>query len=835
MIDSLDLGGTWQLTFTDHQRFTKPELATGEEIDESRFITAQVPGEVHLDAQRAGLISDVYGGLGSLQARWIEECEWTYRRWIEVPAAALTGRAWLSFECLDLVARVVLNGQEVGRHANSFLPCRIEVTGKLKPGRNLLCVQLESGLFSVAEKPSHPYNESLETALHKRHWLRKPQCQAGWDWSPRLLNVGIQGPCRLEWTAAAARVDRLVPLATLSEDHARGEVRARLFVEGLVTEETPARLCVELPDAGIRAEAEVRLKPGLHAYEVVARVEKPRLWWPVGHGEQPLYRVRATLTTAAGEIGAREARVGFRRVRLDETPHPQGGRWCALEVNGRRIFCKGGNFVPADIIRASIDRERYVALVEHSLAANFNLLRVWGGGLYEADEFYDLCDERGILVWQEFIFACSKYPGTDQAFYESIKAEATHQLRRLAAHPSLFLWCGNNEIEWGYWGWGYDRGAVLPDHNLYHHLLPRLAAVEDPTRLYRPSSPFSPDHLEPNRDDVGDQHPWSLGFADTDFRKYRAMACRFPNEGGFLGPNALPTLMEALGNQPRIGSATWHAHDNSIAAWPWTKGAVDKMTDQWVGKPIATLSPEEWVYWAGLLQGEALREYCDNFHRRMFDSAAAVFWMYNDTWPCSRSWTIVDYRLRRTPAFHPVRRALSPVNVVVVEEGASVAVYGINEGREPVAAELRYGLFAIAGGWPLDRRARVTLAPNASTRIAEFARAEWHDERATLAAAVLERDGRLIARNRLVLPLFKELAWAPARPRVELRDGVATFTSDTFAWGVCLDLDGEAALADNFFDLYPGVPYSIPWSGREAPRVLRVGNLAVDRAASASR
>ncbi|HYE07861.1 MAG TPA: hypothetical protein VEL07_20255 [Planctomycetota bacterium] len=827
MLDTLDLGGAWRLTFTDHERFGRPGAVEKDRVDEYRYIDATVPGEVHLDAWRAGLIADPYVGTNALAARWVEECEWSYRRFIDVPAAACAGRAWLRFECLDLVARINLNGVEIATHANSFLPCRIDVTGKLKPGPNLLVVHLESGLYDAADKSASAYGASPAMKLSKRHWLRKVQSQAGWDWSPRLYNIGIQGPVRLEWTADAARLDRLVPLATISDDQRTGRLKARVFVEGLGTEAVAARVRVELPASRQSREIDIQAKPGLHAYEVELSVAGPRLWWPVGHGAQPLEAVVATLSVAGAEIGRDQRRIGWRSIAIDQSPHPEGGRHFIVVINGRRIFCKGGNFVPADIIRAAIDRKRYEALVDRALEANFNLLRVWGGGLYESDDFYDLCDERGILVWQEFIFACGRYPGNDERFYASVRDEATHQIRRLASHASLFAWCGNNENEWGYWEWGFHaNGQAMPCHQLYHHLFPRLLGEEDPTRWYQPSSPWSPDHLRPNRDDVGDQHPWSVGFAETDFRKYRAMTCRFPNEGGFLGPVSLPTTRDCLPDgQRRVHSWAWQAHDNSIASWHAHPTPTDAIPEQWLGRRLADMTLEDSIYWLGLVQGEALREYCENFRRRMFSSAAAVFWMYNDCWAATRSWTIVDHGLRRTPAFHPVRRALAPIALAVVADGAEIVVYGMNDTREAVAADLRCGVCRLAGGWPVDRRTRVTLAANASTALARFPAAEWTDVNASLACAMLEHDGRTIARARLVQPFFKELAWPAARPRVELKDGIATFTSDTFAWGVCIDLDGEAVIADNFFDLWPGVPYAIPWHDAQAPRIVRIGNL----------
>ena len=828
MMKTLDLNGTWRARWSDDQR-GHLEYANREETDEARYIDAQVPGEIHMDVWKQGWIQDPYVETNCLAARWVEEYLWAYRRFFQVPAEALKGRAWLHFEGLDLVATVFLNGQEIGKHANSFHPCRIEVTGKLKAGRNLLTVHLDSGLFHVAEKPVEGWNVEMAGRLHKRHWLRKPQCQFCWDWAPRLINIGITKDVRLEWTADPVRVDAFVPLAGLSSDLRTGTLRGRLFVEGLTGKPCRGKLTLEIAEAGQKTTVDVELKPGLNPVETCLEVADPELWWPVGHGAQKRYTVRVSLAVDGRKIGERSARIGFRHVRVNQDQHPEKGRYFIIEINGRKIFAKGGNFVPVDIIFPRADRKRYDKVTDLALEANFNLLRVWGGGLYESDDFYDLCDAKGILVWQEFIFACAKYPVQDEQFHNSVKVEARFNIRRLASHPSLVAWCGNNEMEVGNWEWGYDRGVVYPDYALFHLTLPRLLAEEDPGRYYQPSSPYSPDGLSPSADEAGDQHPWSVGFRNTDFRDYRKMICRFPNEGGTLGPTSLPTMRACLPKDQRyVQSFAWAVHDNAIASWG-DPSPTDQMIAQWLGKDIRKMSIEEFTYWGGLVQGEALREYCENFRRRMFDSSAAIFWMYNDCWPATRSWTIVDYYQRRTPAFAAVRRALQPLHVVVAEEQDEIIVFGVNERSQAWSGTLRYGLFNLAGGRPLDRTVPIALPPNASTRVGAFKKRDWKKPDASAAFALLVQGDAIVARSRLFLPFFKDLRWAAPHLQVKLVNGKAVFTSDTFVWGVCLDLDGRKLMPDNFFDVYPGIPHVIPWKGSRKPEVRFVGNLVGKR------
>lgn len=828
MLNTFDLNGSWLLRWTDTERGGRRWFALNETPDLMRYIPAQVPGEIHLDAWKAGLIQDPYVGSNCLAARWTEQCFWSYRREFDAPAEALTSdHVWLNFEGLDYFATIFLNGVEVGHHENAFYPCRVDVAGKLRPGSNQLVVHVEGGLFGAADKPSYGYTPECvndREKITKRHWLRKPQSQFNWDWATRLINAGIFKPVALEWSQDAARMDQLVPLATVSADYQQGEVKVRWFAEGLRTEETAAQLVISIPEANVSVRQNVTIKPGLNPLEGVVTVPQPKLWWPVGHGAPDRYEVEVLLEINGTVIEQRKVRVGFRRVVINQNPHPQSGRYFIVEINGRKVFTKGSNFVPADMIFARIDRARYVALIDLALESNFNLLRVWGGGLYESDDFFDLCDEKGILVWQEFIFACSKYPAQDEAFFNNVKKEAVYNIRRLASHPSLIIWCGNNELECGAWHWGYDQGVVHPDHGLFHVALPRLLAQEDGTRYYQPSSPFSPDGKDPNDDDSGDQHPWTIGMENTDFREYRKMICRFANEGGILGPASLPTMLACLPEGQRFpGSFSWQIHDNSVDSWR-EPSPPDQMIRLWLGVDPRQLTIEEFTYWAGLIQGEGLREYCENFRRRMFDSGAAIFWMFNDCWPTTRSWTTVDYYLRRTPSFHPVRRAMAPVQLVVVEEGNDVLIFGVNDTRESIRGQLRHGLFTLAGEYVKDATTEVELLPNASTRLASFPSSEWTERASSMPFAMLHRDGELIARARTFAPLFKEIAWPEASVQVALREGRAIFTSSTFAWNVCIDLNGEENFGDNFFDLYPGIPYSIPWSKTEVPKILFMGN-----------
>ena len=817
MTEFIDLNGTWQLSWRDTYR--------GGQFD--RVWEVPVPGELHEILLAQGIIEEPSVGLNCLKARWVEEMLWLYRRAFAIRPLQVGERAWLHADCLELAATILLNGKSVGQHANVYRPCRIDITDAIMLGENMLEVQLESGVFDTANKPVDQLGMTGLNALTKRQWMRQVQSTHGWDWSTRMLNVGITGGMRIE-IASVARWESMSAFTTISDDFQQGAITVRVMVEGL--EETPVdgELTLTIAETGQQVRTAVSIAPGEQRLEVTVPVAKPALWWPVGHGAQPRYTVSASLLAGDMSIGSGEKRVGFRKVYVRQDAHPTGGQYFIVEINDKPIFCKGGNWVPPDMILSRVDRARYQTLIERALEANCNLLRIWGGGAYAHDDFYDLCDEQGILVWQEFIFACSRYPGNDEGFYKEVSREATYQTRRLAHHPSLIIWCGNNEIEWGYYSWNWDTASQWPDHGIFHHLLPAVVRTEDPTRYYQPSSPYSPDFQHPNIDDSGDQHPWSIGFANGDFRDYRAMQCRFPNEGGILGPNALPTVLACLPEGMRYpASFAWDVHENGFAFSPGKERQSDIFMRQWLGMTMKEMSIADYVYWGGLLQGLGLTEYINNFRRRMFDSASAIFWMYNDCWPTTHSWTIVDYYLRRTPAFWPVRRAFAPVIVVITREDDRVRVYGVNEG-DTRQTQLRYGIMALAGSYPLDESKTVTLPANSSTILADFPAAQWDTlgQEGHIAFALLSDAMGEIARTTLFLPTYQQMQWSPATVNVTLENGKAIFSSNTFAWRVCLDLDGEQPLPDNFFDVYPGIPTILDWPETLGkPVVLRVGNL----------
>ena len=426
----LDLSGNWKVTWNEggHGPESLDEyLLTDPEQDPARFLDIEVPMELHLALQKAGLVEDINFGMNSLRARWVAEKYWLYVRKFNATEEALKQKAWLVLDQLDLNAIIILNGERVGTHNSAFVPGRIDVTGKLHSGANTLKIGLESGLYGVADKEGAAYQQNLGAWLNKRHWMRKPQYQFLWDWNPQLINVGITGKVRLEW-AASVRLDQVVIQCNLSEDLQKARLTVKSFLESWGTKEN-MKIRTTVMETGENKETDVALTAGLTPYITMVEINRPRIWWPAGQGDQPLYHVNVEVVKDGVVIARKLMRTGIRRIEIDQSPHPAGGNYFTIIVNNRKIFMKGGNWVPPDMIYSNISKERLNVLTDLALKANFNMLRIWGGAIWAGHDLLDLCDEKGLLVWHDLLFACSKYPGDDMEFYNLVKQEVQWGVR----------------------------------------------------------------------------------------------------------------------------------------------------------------------------------------------------------------------------------------------------------------------------------------------------------------------------------------------------------------------------------------------------------------------
>ena len=807
MSKKLSLNGTWELRGGSGDRgsvgrfphFDSPE----------RFMKADVPGSVHETLIKEKIIKEPTIGQNVLESRWVEEFVWGYRRTFNLSEDDIKNKkVRIVLQRLDLTAIIYINGREAGRHNNFYYPCRLDITDLVHAGENSIFVRIESGLISSADKPALPYYGAMyndASKLTKRMWLRKPQCSFEWDWSPRLINVGISGDVYLEF--GDVFVDETAVLSNVSDDYSSADIEVRVFTDNLSGQSKSFTCKTTVLDTGEVFENKSDLPAGKSKIACGIKIQNPKLWNPIGFGEQYRYNLKVELYDENNNLIHEEIiKHGVRKVVIDQSKHPVKGTYFILIINGNKVFAKGGNFVPADIVYSRITRKDYDILTDRAIEANCNAMRVWGGGMYESDDFYDLCDEKGLVVWQDFIGACSSHPSNNNEFFENYRSEIKYQIRRMSRYASAVIYSGNNEIEWQVWEpVGGDR---FPDANLYHWILPRTLKEEDPYKYYQPSSPFSPDFEYPNADHTGDQHPWNIGFSDFDFFKYRTYECRFPNEGGLRGPNSLPAMMACLENgQEYMHSFSWQVHENSIDDWG-EHNTADYMVKEWLNIDPKTVSVEKYVYLGGFIQGDGLSEYILNFRRRKFDCASAIFWMYNDCWPTTRSWTIVDYYRNRTPSFYPVKRAFNPLAVDIANEDNKLRVYGISDYTDDTNAVIEYGIFTLNGEYIQKKSQEVIVKANASQIIAEIDCDLWQKTGNTkcLPYAILYMDGKIVSTRRFINTKYYELELKTPNisVRFDTQNQKAYVKSDVFVLGASIDLDGKK-VADNFFDLFPDV------------------------------
>ena len=635
-----------------------------------RTVRASVPGSTHLDLLAAGLIPDPYLDRAEADLVWMHRAGWRYALTFDAVASGEGERVDLVFDGLDTVASVELNGVLLGSTRNMHRGYRFDVRSVLRDGANELVVVFGSAL-EHAEKVEAELGRREHAYPHPFNMVRKMACSFGWDWGPDLQTAGIWKPVRLErWVGA--RFASVRPLVTVDEDGTgRVEVHADVERGGAAGLEL-------LVSVGGRSERVVVDGDSGVATAVVPDVE---LWWPVGYGGQPRYDLAVSLVADGEVVDGSEHRIGFRTITVDTTPDDIGTPFTFV-VNGKPVFVKGANWIPDDHFLTRITRERLARRVDQAVGANLNLLRVWGGGIYETDDFYDVCDERGVLVWQDFPFACASYP-EEEPLRAEVEAEARENVARLVARPSLALWNGNNENLWGFadWGWAEQLDGRTWGLGYYSELLPAIVAELDPTRFYAPGSPYSPGDVHPNDPDHGTRHEWEV-WNRLDYTRYLDHVPRFCSEFGFQGPPTWSTLTEWVHDEPLTStSPTFLLHQKAEDG----NGKLDR------GLAAHLPVPEDFADWhwaTQLNQARAVAFGVEHFRSWWPRTAGAVVWQLNDCWP-STSWAAVDGDERLKPLWYALRHAFAPRLLTFQPRFGRLVLAVVNDHDEEWSGELR--------------------------------------------------------------------------------------------------------------------------------------------------
>lgn len=690
-------GVRWRLTPASGASAGTGTGTGGPAADLPEPVPATVPGEVHTDLLAAGAIPDPFDGANESALAWIGRTDWTYRAEFSWQPNGHT-RHDLVAQGLDTIATVRLNGTVLGRTRNQHRSYRFDVTGLLVEGQNELVVEFEAPV-TAAERLSEEIGRRPHVNHHPYNAIRKMAANYGWDWGPDVATAGIWKPIAIEsWTGV--RLAAVRPLATV--DAAAGVLTAHVDLEW-ERAEAPAVLGVEV--GGVTASVEV--PAGRTTATVQARVEDARLWWPRGYGEQALYDVTVTLalagsaaaspaaaspaaasatgdgTAGAGEpLDRWEGRIGFRTIELDTAADLAGSAF-AFSVNGRPVYVRGLNWIPGDAFITRMNRQRYRQAIGDALDAQVNLLRIWGGGIYESEDFYQACDELGILVWQDFLFACAAYAEEDPLRSE-VEAEAREAITRLSQHASLALWNGGNENVWGYVEWSWRPALVgrTWGRGYYLDLLPALVAELDPRTPYCPSSPFSfSEFVHPNDPRSGSMHIWDV-WNDRDYSAYREYLPRFVAEFGFQGPPAFSTLTSAV-------------HDEPLAPYGPTLLVHQKAADgnlkleRGLGDHLPRWRDfDEWHWATQLNQARAVGFGIEHFRSLSPLNRGVVVWQLNDCWPVV-SWAAVDSAGIRKPLWHTLRRVFADRLLTVQPRGDGLALIAHNESESSWAGTVQ--------------------------------------------------------------------------------------------------------------------------------------------------
>jgi beta-mannosidase len=636
-------------------------------------IPATVPGCVHTDLLAAGLIADPFDGANEADIQWIGRTTWRYDTEFTWPDSGAT-RHDLVAAGLDTFATIELNDRIIGRTQNQHRSYRFDIREVLREGTNRLSVTFEAPV-DVAEARSAEHGELPHTNHHPYNAVRKMASNFGWDWGIDVATSGIWKSLSIEsWSGV--RIAAVRPLVDV--DGTSGILTAHVEIErdGVGTS---AAVGVTAAVGGVLARAHI--DEDQTATSVVVRVPEVHLWWPVGHGEHPLYDARVTAESDAGADDW-SGRIGFRTIELNASADEAGTPFI-LQVNGRPVQVRGANWIPDHAFLTQIDRDRYARRVTDAVEANMNLLRVWGGGIYEDDDFYTECDERGVLVWQDFLFACAAYAEEEWLAVE-VEAEAREAITRLSAHPSLAIWNGNNENIWGYveWGWRPRLGDRTWGNGYYRELLPALIAELDPTRPYSPASPYSfSEYMHPNDQANGTMHVWDV-WNTRDYSVYRDYTPRFVSEFGFQGPPAWSTLTRVVHDEPLDpygAQMLFHqkAHDGNL-----------KLERGMIGHLPAPRTIEDWHWSTQLNQAQALRFGIEHFRSLAPHNTGTIVWQLNDNWPVV-SWAAVDFDEHRKPLWYALRDAYRPRLATIQPRDDGLALVLLNDTNDDWSGRIR--------------------------------------------------------------------------------------------------------------------------------------------------
>lgn len=783
----------------------------------NEWMSARVPGTVHQDLLDHGRLPDPFYGMNEQKVQWVEKEDWLYRTVFTVTADQLkSDAAWLTFEGLDTYADVYLNGSLLLKADNMFVGHKLAVKDVLREGENRLMIRFRSPVEETAPQwDTDGFNYPADNDHSEKRmsvYTRKAPYSYGWDWGIRLATSGIWRPVKLTFCNGAAIDDFFVRQQEVTEQVAK--VDNQLEINNVTT--TPKEAQVKVVYAyGEQADTLTRtvvLQPGKNSLSMPAWIEKPHLWMPNGWGDPVLYTFTATVSVDGKEVASREEAIGLRSIRV-VMEDDKDGKSFYFEVNGKPMFAKGSNYIPGDALLPNMTGERYARLFEDIRAANMNMVRVWGGGIYEDDRFYEEADRNGILVWQDFIFACTTYPH-DPTFLKRVSEEAVYNMRRLRNHASLAMWCGNNEIYEGmrYWGWKDKYSPVVWKEMtegydvLFRQLLPELVEANDPGRFYMHGSPYEANWGRPESWKIADSHNWGTWYGQKPFESLDTEIPRFMSEYGFQAFPEMKTIrMFASPEDYELESPVMNAHQKASIG----NFLIKKTMALYYKVPEKF---EDLIYAGLILQGQGMRHGIEAHRRHRPYCMGSLPWQLNDSWPVV-SWSSIDYYGNWKAMHYQIRRAFAPVLVDAIKEGNNLSYYIMSDRLTDEELTLNLELMDFNGKVYRKQKVDGLLPANTSKLFyqepVEQALAGRDSATTFMHMVVKSKKGEVLSDEIYYFahPKDQFLPKTPLHWQVKQKKGYCEVTvkADKLARDIFIEVPVQGVrFSDNFFDLLPG-------------------------------
>lgn len=781
------------------------------------WLSATVPGTVHTDLLANKKIVEPFYRTNEKDLQWIDKENWEYKTEFDLTREMLAKDVVdLVFEGLDTYADVYINEQKVLFANNMFLTWKSDIKKQLLPGKNTLRIYFHSPINYVMSQYNSlgytiPVSNNDQSDQRVSVYSRKAGYHFGWDWGPRFVTSGIWRPLYLNAWNKVNIEDLFIKQLSLVNNKAELEVSITLnsTADGV----KQLRLYAENDPVPIVTK-DVWVSKGIREVKTRFSMDQIELWWPNGMGKQKLYKFKVEISEEKALLASKEQKIGFRTIEVIEESDAKGKSFY-FKVNGKPVFMKGANYIPQDSFLPRVGKDRYEHILGSAAESNMNMIRVWGGGIYENDIFYDLCDEKGLLVWQDFMFACSMYPPYDDLM-NNIYEEAIGNIKRLRNHPSIALWCGNNEIagfmNQNFWNqlvpnWRTDadyKKTIDTYDEIFNRILPAAVKAYDDSRFYWSSSPNAINYTTAYVTDKrsGDAHYWGVWWGKDPFEKFNDNISPFMSEYGFQSFPELATIEQyALPADYDIESEVMKAHQRS---------SIGNSTIAHYMKDMFQVPAkfEDFLYVGQILQAEGIKMAIEAHRRAMPFCMGTLFWQIDDCWPVA-SWSSIDYYGRWKAQQYMVKKAFEPVIVSPFREGDAIKIYAVSDLYENSPVLLQISLMDFDGKVLKKVEQTVVVPPNTSTVVYSLSEQEWTkalDKTKTFISIKLLQNNKEISRNSFFFEKPKNIVLPKANIQLtKVDDSHIALSSDKLARFVWLDIPNSInAFSDNYFDLLPG-------------------------------